>query len=148
MKRLILIVLVAVAAGLAAFGLTRRMAPTPEPGDELLWLVSEFRLNAEQARQIEALHAAYEPVCIRHCAQIFAVRTQLAELEQDGERDSPAYRDGCEQMERLVEACGTSTRAHLQQVAAVMPPAEAKRYLALVEPKLSQHAHVRPFGLK
>lgn len=148
MTRFILLILVATAAGLAAFILTRQMASEPSPGDELAWVTREFRLTPEQAERIEALHLAYQPVCARHCASIFSIRTRLAELERDGLTDGTAYRDAQQEMAELVGVCSLATRAHLHEVAAVMSPNEARRYLTLVEPQVSRHEHLAPFGLK
>jgi hypothetical protein len=148
MKRFALVAAVAVTVGLAAYGLTRQMAAPPAPGTELAWMVQEFRLTPEQAKEIETLHAAYAPVCARHCAQIFTIRARLAELSNAGQTHSPAYREAQAEMTRLIEVCNRSTRAHLQAVAAAMPSEAGQRYLALVEPKLSGHDHTQPFGLQ
>lgn len=148
MKRFILLIFVATAAGLAAFIFTRQMAPEPSPGDELAWVIREFRLTPEQAERVEALHLAYQPVCARHCAAVFSVRTRLAELERDGLTDGPAYGGVEREMAELVDICTRATREHLREVAAVMNPEEGRRYLALVEPQISRHRHMQPFGLR
>lgn len=148
MKRLAFLALIAVALGFVAYALTRRMPTPTAPQNEVAWLVNEFRLTPEQAREIEALHAAYAPVCARHCAEIFTVRARLAELAHDGETQSPEYLQAKAEMARLIDTCTRSTRAHLESVATVMPPEAAQRYLSLVEPKLSRHDHAQPIGLQ
>jgi hypothetical protein len=129
--------LLALAAAALAFGIThlclRPSATAAANPDEIAWLRAEFNLTPVQVAAIEKLHADYHPVCMTHCAAITEAREQSA---------PPA------ELARLEAVCRDATLAHLQRVAAVMSPAEAARFLALVEPKVSGHSHATPLGLK
>ncbi|HEY0943816.1 MAG TPA: periplasmic heavy metal sensor [Opitutaceae bacterium] len=148
-KNAALAVLVALVVGFGAYGLTRWLAaPTASDTDEMTWLRREFHLTPAQAEKIEQLHAAYEPVCMEHCMQILTARKQLTALAGSGREDSAEYRQAQADMERLKRVCTEATRQHLETVAAAMSPDEGRRYIELVGPKLSQHEHAQPFGLK
>ena len=126
--------LLALAAAALAFGITHlclRNAATN--ADEIAWLRNEFNLTAIQIAAIEKLHDDYEPVCMAHCDAITQARQKSA---------PPA------ELTRLEAVCHDATLAHLQRVAAVMPPAEGARFLALVTPKISGQSHDAPLGLK
>jgi hypothetical protein len=126
--------LLALAAAALAFGITHLcLRPSVENTDEITWLRKEFNLTPAQVAAIEKLHDDYHPVCMAHCAAITAARQNFA---------PPA------ELARLETVCRDATLAHLQRVAAVMSPAEATRFLALVTPKVSGHPHDAPLGLK
>lgn len=148
MNRVLLLLLIACAAGLGAYGITRQLAPAVVAVDELDWLRREFRLDEAQAREIERLHAAYGPVCAEHCAAVYDARAAVVAAQRDHGAGSPAHQTAQARLADLEIVCQTATRAHLEAVAAVMSPAEARRYLELVTPKVSQHEHARPFGLR
>lgn len=139
------LVIIAVTAGLLAFVLTRQFAPAPtaSPGDELAWVTREFELTPAQAARVQALHDAYRPVCARHCAAILAAQAELAAAGTPAERTAIAAH-----LRELTATCHNATLAHLEAVAAVMPPAQGQRYLALIQPRLSSHQHTAPFGLR
>ncbi len=145
MKRIVPLLLVAVLAGGAAFWCTRQFA-TPAslpPGTELAWLTQEFDLSPAQADRIAALHEAYEPVCAAHCLAIEEANTALTQADSVAARAAAMAH-----LQTLQVACHDATRAHLQAVAAEMAPAQGKRYLALIGPRVEAHAHTEPFGLR
>lgn len=126
--------LIALAAAVFAFGVTHFcLRPSSADTDEIAWLRTEFNLTPAQTVAIEKLHADYAPVCMAHCAAISEAREKSA---------PPA------ELARLEAVCRDATLAHLQRVAAVMPPAERTRFLALVGPKVSGQSHDAPLGLK
>ena len=138
------LLLVVVIAGSAAFGLTRYFsAPPPTSINEVEWLTNEFNLNAEQSQQIAALHTAYQPICADHCAAILTAQDRIDAAVNDTDLETAEAA-----LRMLEQTCHESTQAHLQAVAAVMDPAQGKRYLALISPRLSNHEHAEPFGLK
>lgn len=141
MKRALLLAVVVIVAGLGSYGLTRLVAPPP-PADEdqVAWLKREFKLTPEQAARIEKIHYAYIPVCSDHCALIVAARERLAA--------APTSLDLQAEVARLEKFCSDATRAHVREVAAQMDARHARRFLELVEPRISRHDHEGPFGLK
>lgn len=129
------------AAGLLSFGLTRWLAaPAAAPDDELAWMQSEFHLTPAQVAAIDRLHDDYAPVCMAHCAAINRARAQLATAP-----DPAAART---ELARLEAVCSDATQAHLQRVAAIMPPAQAARFLALTTPKVAAQSHAAPLDLR
>jgi hypothetical protein len=132
MKNRVATLLLALAAGLVAFGVffflgddaaLRRAA---REGDALAWLRFEFHLNDAQFAAIKQLHTDYTVECSGHCAAIMAAR----------ERGAPAA-----EVSRLEDACVASIRVHFQRVAALMPAGEGERYLAQVLPRLAGYEH-------
>lgn len=144
MKRGLLLVLGALAAGLLAFGLTRFLAPSAprEMTDEIAWMRAEFNLTDAQAAAIAQLHEDYFPVCMEHCRLVAKARRSLATAPAAGKPAAEA------ELLRLETVCQDATRAHLQRVADAMPPDEGQRFLALVLPKLTRLDHQAPLGLK
>lgn len=131
MKRLLQLVVLILAVGAVSFGVTRWLAREEPPADSLEWMTREFSLTAEQRSAIAGLQARYAVVCEAHCAAIMAAR----------ETGDPA------ELRRLEAVCTTATREHLHAVAACMDPEAARRFIALVEPKLAGHRHEAPLGL-
>ena len=132
MRNRVATLLLALAAGLVAFGAfyflgddaaLRRAA---REGDALAWLRIEFHLSDAQFAAIKQLHMDYTVECSGHCAAIMAAR----------ERGAPAA-----EVSRLEDACVASIRVHFQRVAALMPGGEGERYLAQVLPRLSGYEH-------
>lgn len=141
MRRITLLLVLIVTAGVGSFGLTRWFAKPPIPTDALAWMATEFSLTPAQRTRIAALQADYMVVCDRHCAAIADAKSKLAEA-------SPATRAQAEaDMQRLEVICIDSTRAHLRAIAAQMEPVAGRRFLALVEPKLAGFRHEAPLGL-
>lgn len=144
MKTLSLCLLIAVLAGLTSFGLTRWIASSRAPGNEMAWLRKEFALTPAQAAAIENLHARYGPVCDEHCARVMATQQRLAGLEPG----TPAHADAMAEMDRLARVCTETTRDHLQAVAALMDPRQGERYLQLIGARIASHSHAEPLGLR
>jgi len=139
MKRYLILIALAVVVAAGSFALTRRLMPAAGES-QMAWLTREFELTPAQAAAVEKLHADYQPVCAEHCRQIMAVRERLAAAPADPAAEA--------ELSRLTQKCQDATRRHLHEVAGHMAPRQAERFLALVEPKLSRHAHQGPLGLK
>jgi hypothetical protein len=137
-RRPLILLVLALAAGLLGYGLTRFVLRSPAAEADathaqLDWLAREFSLDVATRAEIARLQTAYEPVCETHCA---AVARAQAALRAAG--PEPAVRAAAEtELARLKQVCAEATRAHLREVAALMPPAEAKRFLAMMEPRVA-----------
>jgi hypothetical protein len=142
-NRSIRLIVVALVAGLGAYGLTRHFATPPAPASEVAWLVAEFQLTSAQSTEIETLHAQYEPICAAHCASIIETQNAINQATNPTEKSAAEYH-----LTQLIATCHASTQAHLQAVAAAMDPAQGQRYLAMIGPRLSAHQHAEPFGLR
>lgn len=135
--------LIALAAAALAFGITHFcLRPSSADTDEIAWMRTEFKLTDTEVAAIEKLHDDYHPVCMKHCAAIMQARTRL---DAAAPSEKPAAQT---ELVRLEAICRDATLAHLQRVAAAMPPVEGARFLALVQPKVSGQSHDAPLGLK
>ncbi len=141
MKRCALLLVVVLAIGAASYALTRLLWPAPAPSeDQMAWLKREFALSPTQATAIEKLQYDYMPVCSDHCAQIVDARERLA-----AKPDDPQLRADILRLERV---CSDATLQHVREIAALMDSDQGRRFLKLVEPKISRHGHQGPFDLK
>ncbi len=135
-----------VAAG--AYGVTRYLASRRPPEDQWTWLRHEFDLTDAQLARVRALHEAYQPVCAGHCSRIMAAQARLDALTAAGKQDTAEYRATLDQWEAVRRECNAATRGHLEAVAAVMSPAEGRRYLAMMEPRIATRDHLGPLGVR
>lgn len=141
MKRWLALLTVVALVGAGSYALTRLFWPAP-PADEdqVTWIAREFSLTTEQKVAVEKLHHNYLPICSDHCALIVDARERLAAKPGDAALQAEVI--------RLERQCQQSTLAHVRQVAACMAPDQARRFLALVEPRILHHDHHAAFGLK
>lgn len=94
--------------------------------DAMHWLRMEFKLDDAQFASIRKLHDDYYIECTEHCAAIMEAR----------ERRAPAA-----EVARLEQICESAMTAHFRRVAALMAPAEGRRYLEIVLPRVTGYAH-------
>jgi hypothetical protein len=137
---LLLALLLALGGGyLVTDRLLHSALPPPAVGPEakIDWLAREFSLSPAARTEIERLQLAYAPVCEGHCAAIAAAETALAAARAAS--DPAAHTAAEAELERLKRVCAEATRAHLEAVAAHMPPPQAARFLALMEPRIAHH---------
>jgi hypothetical protein len=139
MRRYVALFLVTVAVAAVSFTLTRQLLP-PGDEDQGVWLQREFKLNAAQAAAVGKMQAAYQPVCTEHCRLIREARDRLAANPNDAAVQA--------EITRLEQMCSQATLQHLREVAALMSPDQGRRFLTLVEPKVSRQEHQGPLGLK
>jgi hypothetical protein len=123
--------LVAVVAGLAGLGFYRlghnaALEAEARQGDTLAWLQTEFHLTDDQFAAVGRLHRAYTETCARHCMAIMEARS----------RHSPPA-----EIRALEAMCVASMTEHFQRVAAMMPPGQGSRYLALILPRIAAYDH-------
>lgn len=142
-RRTLLLFALAVAAGLLGYGLTRLALRPPafavdSTEAQLDWLAREFSLNAGARAEVARLQSAYEPVCENHCAAIARAQASLKTALAAGDASARAAAEA--QLARLKQLCAESTQAHLRAVAAQMPPAQAARFLNLMQPRVAHAA--------
>lgn len=141
MKKPFVILIVAVIAGIAAFGITRRHCAAAK-GDtlldqlpELAWLRKELALSDAQFSKVAELHASYRPVCADMCERIGKSRTRLesAALKHKSTADSE-LRQAIADYESVRGECKMRMLDHLYQTAALMNGEQSERYLKIVLP--------------
>lgn len=137
---ILLVVVLAAAAGAGVYFGMRARSVAAGDADALGWLWTEFRLSDEQMGRIAAMHAAYEVVCERHCEEIAKASGEVRKLRTAGATE--AELKAAEARAAEVDAvCRAATEAHVRAVAAIMGERQGGRYLALVLPKLGEVAH-------
>lgn len=132
LKNVLITFALAVAAGVASFGVfyvlsdDRAMHAAAKEGDAMAWLRAEFKLSDAQFAAIRRRHEDYSVVCGEHCAAIMAAR----------ERKAPAA-----EVTALEKTCVDAMTVHFRGVAALMPPPQGDRYLAMVLPRVTGYSH-------
>lgn len=137
------VIVIALAAGAA--GVTylcmRGDRPMMAGGDDaMLWLRSEFKLDAARFAQIEKVHEAYQAVCEDHCALIMEQRARLRRLKSEGASEADIAAAQVE-AKRLDANCRASLEAHIRQVAGLIGGEQGERYLATILPRIAHFDH-------
>lgn len=142
-RTVMLLGLVAAAAGVAAFHLSANppVQTALRQQDAMAWLRADFDLNDEQFAAIQRLHEAYAVECERHCLDIQEAALDLAALRASGTADAATLAAAQRRVADLSLLCETAIAAHVRQCAAHMSPAAGARYLALVLPKIKDFDH-------
>jgi len=140
MKRGLLIILLALAAGSATFWVTRthqqanRQQVLLDIMPELAWLKGDLRLSDEQFGKAIALHTGYRPQCVAMCAHIAEARAKMESLARNSHSMTPELAAAISEHARVQEECRRKMLEHLYQTAALMDEKQASRYLAKVLP--------------
>jgi hypothetical protein len=92
--------------------------------------------------RIEAMHAAYEPVCEEHCLRLHRASAEVRRLRAARAGD-PEIAAAAATVARVDAECRASLEAHVRAVAAVMGEPAGSRYLAIVLPRLAGFDHAR-----
>ena len=139
------IAVLALAAGCLAYVCLERASPKTAGADHdaLGWVRHEFNLSGETLARVEALHQAYESVCLAHCHAIVESRDELRRLNTTNA--TPAEIATATTKARAVdEQCIASTEEHIRRIAAVIGGEEGRRYLAIVLPRVTTFDHTAP----
>jgi hypothetical protein len=133
MKNFLVTTMVILAACAVAYGVCYAMGREPAALRQAMaernameWLRADFALSDTQFAAIKQLHDDYGKECARHCAAIMDAKR----------RHAPAAEIG-----RLEATCERSMAGHFHQVAALMDPAQGRRYLAIVLPRVVRYDH-------
>lgn len=140
MKKGLLILLLALSAGVIAFVVARshRQAAHNEilldTMHELAWLRTELKLSDAQFRQASDLHAAYRPVCAEMCRNISEAHARLEALAAGGRGMTPDLDDAIRHHARVHAECQKKMLEHLYKTAALLDDNQAARYLEAMIP--------------
>ena len=132
MKNILISIAVVIAACVGAFGVSYLASDDPamraaaRDEDSMAWLRVEFHLDDAQFAAVRQRHEDYSIACGKHCAAIMEAR----------ERKAPAA-----EVAALEKICVDSMTVHFREVAALMPPAQGERYLAMVLPRIAGYSH-------
>ena len=135
MKRPLLILLGALALGVAIFGgsfFTARhttMMCCAQPADDLNWLRLEFHLSDADMARIREMHEGYLPKCAEMCTKIAAAKRELTAFTNN----SAEAQAKLNEIASLRAQCQSQMLEHFVAVSQAMPPAQGARYLAEVK---------------
>jgi hypothetical protein len=140
MKKGLVILFIALAAGFAAFWVTRthqqadRKEVLLDSMPELAWLRGDLKLTDEQFAMARALHTAYRPQCAAMCRSIAEARAKMESLARSGRGMTPELTAAIDEHARVQTECQRKMLAHLYQTAALLDDRQAARYLDKVLP--------------
>ena len=146
MKRGIIILLVALFAGVSGFVVTRQHCcctasdATAHDGGSLLpeleWLHHELNLTDEQFAKVKERHLAYRPFCEAMCRKVGAAHQKVRALADSGDIASPELAAALQEQANVHAECQMALLKHLHSTAAVMSPAQAQHYLEVMLPQV------------
>jgi hypothetical protein len=140
MKRGLLFLVLALAAGISAFCITRshRQAAHSEvlldSMPELAWLRSELKLSDDQFAKASELHVAYRPACATMCRNITAAHAKLETLARSERGLTPELEAAIRDHARVHSECQRKMLEHLYQTADLFDDKQAARYLETMIP--------------
>lgn len=140
MKKGLLILAIALLAGIATFCLTRTQHQAAR-GDtlldavpELAWLRGELALSDDQFAKAQALHSEYRPHCEAMCHNIAEARSKVETLASKSRSVTPELTQAIQEYARVRAECQQHMMTHLYQTAALMDEKQARHYLDTVLP--------------
>lgn len=140
MKRAVILLTVALIAGVAAFCFSRSHKMAEQHGlrlgamPELAWIRTDLNLTDEQFAKVSELHVAYRPKCMELCDRI----SQAHEKVEVAARNSGSMTSGLEAAIRehaeTHAQCQQAMLKHMYETAAVLDKEQAARYLETMLP--------------
>lgn len=141
---LLIAILVGLGGAVGAFFVCTYLATQPmrainaAPDAELLWLRREFNLTDAQFAQIKSLHEKYSGQCDVMCREIARVNARLDRLVSSDHEVTPELSSAMGEAARVQANCRTAMLTHIYEVAAIMEPAQGKRYLQMMKGMIIQ----------
>lgn len=147
MKRSVLVFVIAIIAGVAAFCLIRTQI-TVKPQNvlldsmpELAWLKSELKLSDEQFAKVSALHAAYRPKCMEMCGKIAAAHERVEDMIHKNPEVTPELERTIHEHAAIHADCQQAMLDHIFQTAGVLNREQAALYMREMLPYALDFSH-------
>jgi hypothetical protein len=140
MKKGLLILGVALLAGILAFFLSRKHPSSSadplllDSLPELAWFRTDLGLTDQQFSKVEQLHRDYRPVCAEMCRRIAQSEAAVAKLAGAQHEMSDELATAIDNHGRVIAACKRSMLQHIYQTASFMDERQARRYLEVSLP--------------
>ena len=151
MKRISLVLTLALVAGLCAFLWIRsHRIVDVHPGTlleampELAWLQNELDLSDSQVEQVSELHAAYIPECAAMCQRIAEAHERLDKASHGETEVTPELKTAIADHARIHAECQERMLGHLYETARVLGADQAERYLEVMLPYALDFSHSEP----
>lgn len=138
--RLIGFAFITLALAGAAMWITRESLRSHESPQEvgLRWLKDEYHLDDATFERVSTLHRDYFMKCTKMCRQLDAADRPLLWRARHRNRQPGSIDDQLSKEQALCGDCEKAATDHLNQVAALMPPEQGKRFLDDILPILQQ----------
>jgi hypothetical protein len=138
MKRLVVILLLAIGLGVGAYLISYSIARStfchmPGSDDPANWVRQEFQLDDAQYARVKQLDDAYYPQCAAMCGRIEQSRGALKSLMMSSPAMTPEIGAALKSDGELRGECRAAMLRHFYEVSQAMPPAEGKRYLLIMQ---------------
>jgi len=140
MKRGLILLALALVAGVAAFYFTRshqmaeRRALRLDAMPELAWVRTDLRLTDEQFAKISELHVAYRPKCVDMCRRISKAHDKVEAAAHQGGAMTPELEAAIREHAETQVECQQAMLKHIYETAAVLDKDQASRYLETMLP--------------
>jgi hypothetical protein len=140
MKRLALLILVALTAGVIAFFIIRSQRMSQSGGvlldslPELAWLRTELKLSDVEFEKVSALHTSYRPRCVELCESIHQAHCAMVSLSHKNREMTPELAAAIREHSRVLAECQQAMLEHIYQTSATLSSEKAKLYLDRVLP--------------
>jgi flagellar motility protein MotE (MotC chaperone) len=151
MKRILIVIVVALVAGVCAFSWTRSQrvphhdsSVLLETMPELAWLRDDLKLTDSQFAQVSKLHAAYLPECADMCQRIADAHERLDEAARGQREVTAELKSVVEEYAKIHAECQERMLAHLYETARILDAKQAERYLEVMLPYALDFSHSEP----
>lgn len=150
MKKPLLVLLLLVLAGAAAFCLTHsvktaeRKSALLDHMPELAWVRSELKLTDEQFAKVSELHAAYRPKCEAMCQRILEAHKKLDHLASKDQAVSDELKAAIREHADIHAECQEAMLQHLYKTADLLDAQQAAKYLETMLPYALDFSHSEP----
>ena len=150
MKKGMLLLLVAMVAGIAAFCVMRwhkgavhshHSGVALDAMPELAWLRTELQLSDEQFAKVKELHIAYRPKCVEMCRRISEAHEKIESFAEAHRVITPDYKAALKEHADIHVECQEQMLRHLYETAAMLNGDQAKRYLEAMLPFAMDFTH-------
>ncbi|MFT3782513.1 MAG: hypothetical protein QM790_10910 [Nibricoccus sp.] len=115
MKRILIALVLACVTGVAAYAIFCRALPENKKFDcEIKWLSHKLSLSSEQTERVRAIH-------VKYCPSMNGLGAKVKSCSNPDEKTE------------LKQACAKSTAKLVEEVCAVLTPAQRAEYLRLLD---------------
>ena len=140
MKRGLILMALAITAGVVAFCFTRshQMAERRElrldAMPELAWVRTDLKLTDEQFAKVSELHVAYRPRCVDMCRRISKAHDKVEAAAHGGGTMTHELETAIREHAETQVECQRAMLKHIYETAAVLDKDQASRYLETMLP--------------
>ena len=136
-RRLWFLLDAALFSGISCYALYYGHRVSGLPRDQAAWLRREFALTDAQTKTIAMLESDYRPACAARCLEYMNAQRDLSALTADARAWSPEIGAAVEKLYEVQMTCHREMLRHAYAVSAVMSPESGRRYLAMMEARVS-----------